>query len=510
MSLFRWVLLLVASAATLFVVVVTFRNWRADAAWQRVIAEHTDRGDSLAYAAHEAAPVPGDRNFFQTPLLITVLAADDRTVWTKNTVDALRRPFPYSVGTGWWRSGRFLDLAAAQRDLEKAGALAPDARRTPAEAVLAALEPWRAALDELRRAAQMRPESRLDELPNDENAHQNDQSFGRNLRRMSIMERYANALGVRACAELAAGRVDEALADTMALLRFLQGISEWEQTGVPFGLLGSAVQPYWEGLQRHIWSEPQLAALQAEFAKLRPLQARVHILQRERALALRYFEEQPARATKLGVDWYDDIRQFFGNGWLTRAAMQQNRIDFCRYYDAAVLAGIDTVADRVVMDRSTSSLQDLEALMRTKKTADNLPARVLSAFPQPAYRLLNCLLGIRNILMFEMPVRCLIASCALERYRLAHGSYPERLAEVAVFLAGQTPRDPVDGEPLRYIRTSPDTYKLYSIGLNARDDGGTEYVPERPKKGAPAVHHRLTDVPPGDWVWPQLAAKLPD
>ena len=61
----------------------------------------------------------------------------------------------------------------------------------------------------------MRPESRLDELPNDENAHQNDQSFGRNLRRMSIMERYANALGVRACAELAAGRVDEALADTI-------------------------------------------------------------------------------------------------------------------------------------------------------------------------------------------------------------------------------------------------------------------------------------------------------
>ena len=96
-SLLRWTLLLVASAATLFVVVVTFRNWRADAAWQRVFVEHADRGDPLAYAAHEAAPVPGDRNFFQTPLLITVLAADDRTVWTKNTVDALRRPFTHAI-----------------------------------------------------------------------------------------------------------------------------------------------------------------------------------------------------------------------------------------------------------------------------------------------------------------------------------------------------------------------------------------------------------------------------
>jgi hypothetical protein len=513
MSLLRWVLLLVASAATLFVVVVTFRNWRADAAWQRVIADHAARGDPLAYAAHEAAPMPVNRNFFQTPLLVTVLAADDPTVWTKNTVDALRRPFPYSVGTGWWHSGRFLDLAAAQRDLEKAGALTPDARRTPAEAVLAALEPWRAALDELRRAAQMRPESRLDELPNDENARQNDQSFGRNLRRMSIMERYANALGVRASAELATGRVDEALADTVALLRFLQGINEWEKTGVPFGLLGSAVQPYWEGLQRHIWSEPQLAALQAEFARLRPLQARVRILRRERALTLRYIEEPPNRVAELGVDWYDGIRQFFDNGWLNRAAMQQNRMDFCRYYDAAVLAGIDTVADRVVMDRSTSSLQEMEAQTRNAKFADDLPGRipsVLSQSPHLSNQLENDLLGLRNIVMMEMPVRCLIASCALERYRLAHGSYPERLAEVAVFLAGQTPRDPVDGEPLRYVRTSPDTYKLYSIGLNARDDGGTVYVPERPKKGAPAVHHRLTDVPPGDWVWPQLAGKLPD
>ena len=511
MSLLRWGLLLVASAATLFVVVVTFRNWRADAAWQRVIAEHTDRGDPLAYAAHEAASVPADRNFFQTPLLVTVLAADDRTVWTKNTVDALRRPFPYSVGTGWWRSGRCIDLVAAQRDLEKAGALTPDARRTPAEAILAALEPWRAALDELRHAAQMRPESRLDELPNDENAHQNDQSFGRNLRRMSIMERYANALGVRACAELAAGRVDEALADAVATLRFLQGLSEWENAGVPFDLVGSAVQPYWEGLQRHAWSEPQLATLQAEFAQLRPLQSQARILRRERALTLRYIEEQPNRAAELGVDWYDGIRQFFGNGWLTRAAMQQNRIDFCRYYDDAVLAGIDTVADRVVMDRVTSSLQDLvEVLILKKHTADNTPIRVRSALLQPSNGLWNNLFGIRNILMLEMPVRCLVASCALERYRLAHGSYPESLAEVAVFLAGQTPRDPVDGEPLRYVRTSPDTYKLYSIGLNARDDGGTEYVPERPKKGAPAVHHRLTDVPPGDWVWPQLAANRSD
>jgi hypothetical protein len=510
-SLLRWVLLLVASAATLFVVVVTFRNWHADAAWQRVIAEHTDRGDSLAYAAHEAAPVPDDRNFFQTPLLITVLAADDRTVWAKNTVDALRRPFPYSVGTGWWHSGRFLDLAAAQRDLEKAGVLAPDARRTPAEAVLAALEPWRAALDELRRAAQMRPESRLDELPNDENTQQNDQSLGRNLRRMSIMERYANALGVRACAELAAGRVDEALADTVAILRFLQGISEWEQTGVPSGIVGSAVQPYWEGLQRHAWSEPQLVALQAEFAQLRPLQSQARILRRERALTLRYIEEQPNRVAEFGVDWYDGIRRFFGNGWLTRAAMQQNRIDFCRYYDAAVLAGIDTVTDRVVMDRVTSSLQDLvEVLILKKHTADNTPIRVRSALLQPSNGLWNNLFGIRNIVMLEMPVRCLIASCALERYRLAHGSYPEHLAEVAVFLAGQTPRDPINGEPLRYVRTGPDTYKLYSIGLNARDDGGTEYVPERPVKGVPFVKRGITDVPPGDWVWPQLAGKLPD
>ena len=135
---------------------------------------------------------------------------------------------------------------------------------------------------------------------------------------------------------------------------------------------------------------------------------------------------------------------------------------------------------------------------------------MLAGLPQPSHGLLNNLWSVRNAVLLEMPVRCLVASCSLERYWLAHGSYPERLAEVAVFLAGQTPRDPIDGEPLRYVCTGPDNYKLYSIGLNARDDGGTVYVPERPVKGVPPVRHSFSYVPPGDWVWPQLAANRSD
>ena len=82
-------------------------------------------------------------------------------------------------------------------------------------------------------------------------------------------------------------------------------------------------------------------------------------------------------------------------------------------------------------------------------------------------------------------------ACALERYRLAHGSYPVELAALVPEYSPVMPRDLIDGQALRYRCLSSGSYELYSIGLDGRDDDG------RPATGVGAAA--------GDWVWPQLA-----
>ena len=63
-------------------------------------------------------------------------------------------------------------------------------------------------------------------------------------------------------------------------------------------------------------------------------------------------------------------------------------------------------------------------------------------------------------------------ACALERYRLAHGDYPESLDALEPQFIAQVPHDIINGQPLHY-RLQPDgLFILYSVGWNETDDGG--------------------------------------
>ena len=90
-----------------------------------------------------------------------------------------------------------------------------------------------------------------------------------------------------------------------------------------------------------------------------------------------------------------------------------------------------------------------------------------------------------------------IAACALERHWLAHGSYPESLAALAPEFAMPVPLDPMSGQPFRYERTVDGRFRLWSVGWNGKDDGGTVAL-----TGTPASKSRNINFEQGDWVWP--------
>jgi hypothetical protein len=88
--------------------------------------------------------------------------------------------------------------------------------------------------------------------------------------------------------------------------------------------------------------------------------------------------------------------------------------------------------------------------------------------------------------------RAMLALLAVERYRLRHGGWPARLADVPKDLLDDVPLDPYDGKPVRYRRTA-DGVVVYVVGADGKDDGGAV---ERPASGgAPADWgYRLWDV----------------
>jgi hypothetical protein len=87
-----------------------------------------------------------------------------------------------------------------------------------------------------------------------------------------------------------------------------------------------------------------------------------------------------------------------------------------------------------------------------------------------------------------------VIACGLERYRLKNGAYPDKLEQLVPQVVDRLPADAVSGEPYRYA-LEDGGYKLWSVGWNAKDDGGT------PGKS-------LFDTEAGDWAWRGGPARL--
>ena len=77
-------------------------------------------------------------------------------------------------------------------------------------------------------------------------------------------------------------------------------------------------------------------------------------------------------------------------------------------------------------------------------------------------------------------------ACALERYHLAHGDYPETLDALVPQFIEKLPHDIIGGQPLHYRRSEGGKFLLYSVGWNETDDGGQD--------GG-------NDFAKADWVW---------
>ena len=84
-----------------------------------------------------------------------------------------------------------------------------------------------------------------------------------------------------------------------------------------------------------------------------------------------------------------------------------------------------------------------------------------------------------------------IIACALERYRLANGQYPESLDQLAPSYLNEIPHDKASGKAFHYKVKKDGKFLLYSIGNKGKDNGGEIVL----------NHAGHIDINKSDWVW---------
>lgn len=518
--LLRWGLIGLAGIVTLAAILVVEENWRGKRDWENYKRAAEARGERFEWAA--LMPATGARNpaIVNAPALtnLVIVQMNERTGeilklggtnvndFIKNSTHHFQKPsetnffgqqrfrvtrddgtWPKEI-SGDWTQGRLTDLEAWQTYYRTPPANSSDEfpvapqPQTPAKDVLLALSKYDAAIEELHSVTnEMRSlfaGSKLDE-----------RFFTASVDYYAATKGRCRVLQLRAVAELADDQPAKALDDIKLLLRL-----DGEQCQMPLliaQLVGIAetsmtLQPIYEGLAQHRWNDAQLAELEQALAALDIMSYYPRAVRGECAFAITSLENQRiTREIKYPEDVSGKLKTISLRS-MPAAYFYQSELAFARMYDQLVLPLVD-LTNRII---SPSALNRMNAEVQSQMKHYSL-YKVQALMTIPAVGA-----SVSKIARVQSQVDLARVACALERYRLVHGDYPETLDALAPQFVGKVPHDLINGEPLHYRRTEDGQFVLYSVGWNETDDGGKVVL----RKGGSVDREK------GDWVW-QYPAK---
>ncbi|MBI4660580.1 MAG: hypothetical protein HY735_17220 [Verrucomicrobia bacterium] len=513
----RRLAIVLAWAATLIALFYAEENWRGWRAWNKYRQECEARGVQLNYQTLWPKPVPDDQNFAATPAVKSWFensgGADCEKRWMDKFSLASRR-VP-SAGAGGRLTGkrRFVDLVAWEeafaaiqpgqtvppREEFASNQLDRESRAKAAPGVLAGLKTHEPVFEELR-AASRRSVSRYPLQYDVESPHVMSMPHTENL--WAACRR----LELRACAELAAGQSEAALEDVKLMLYLADSvrgepivISQWDRVS----WFSRAVQPIWEGLTEHVWSQSQLQELATQLLRYDFLADGRYGLDAERAGAL-WTIDCIAKSDQLGqmllfsdersvssmtlnqlTRWPILIVRLMPSGWLA-----WEKLNYCRNFEIYLRSGFEPSHKRVSPAQIQANAAEADRLHRENRRS-HLRAALGHSLAAAMLLPPHCESLVRGFIFGQAIADQATLACALEQYRLAHGQFPEKLDALRPQFISQSVKDALTGEPYKYRRTEDDRFVLYSAGWNEKDDGGTVALQ---KDGN-------LDLKNGDWVW---------
>jgi len=488
----RRFLVAAASVVTVIALIYVEENWRGKSAWEKFKREWEAKGERFDLASFVPKPMPPEQNFFATPFWASLdyernpqtqeVKWKDTNGWQRTQqldIYGPRQPQVTLPSLGTMHRRELTDLREWQK-YYRANTNFPSAPQPqePAQDVLLALGKFDRVLAELSDASR-RPYAHFP-------VHYGE-GFDALLPHLAALKGLSQALRLRSIAFLSANQPDEALNDIKLGLRLSQAsqaepllISYLVQIAINQIMLNSV----WEGLALHRWNEAQLAELQRALESMDLLADYLRAMRGERAFSNDLMDKlrrgrYPASAPAPDEAGPADITRV--TAWAPSGFVYQNQLHINRLHQERTLRVIDASEHRAYPERARE-MEDPPELRKT--TPYNILARLL--FPALTKTAIKAATA-------QAMLDLATAACALERYRLANGQFPDTiLALVPRFLA--RPRmDVIDGEPLRYQRTAGGQFILYSIGWNEKDDGGEVAL----TKGKPPG----PDFTRGDWVW---------
>ena len=494
----RAVLFGVLASITVLLLARTLSDWQGRRAWEAYRAEAEQRGVVFDLEKLMPPPVPDAENFAATPLLRPFQSGNPEYAERRAKVGPqvpelpihlsdphLKAPWPNKQN---WLVGQRWNLAEFQAYYGSSTNFpAWPAPRTPAEDVLKALSRFDSELAEMHAAA-ARPHTRF-------NTKIAEDGVSTLLPHLAAVKALVAAASLRSVAALAAGRSNEAFADAKLAFRLADSLKDEPLVISHLVRLAAhtiALRAAWEGLADHRWADAQLAQWQAELVKLNfPAELR-HAMAGERAYgnrALEFIQRRPEMLDALGkLEEPAASAPAFANRAMPGGWLFQERINYNRYFDDYFLSALPTGGERLDLSMVRAKEAALSAEQERKWQGAGMMLRheVFANMTLPAYE--KTMLRACQAQVFT---QLAATACALERHWLARGSYPESLAALAPEF-GPLPSDPMSGQPFRYERTADGHFRLWSVGWNGKDDGGTVAMSDG----------RNINFEQGDWVWP--------
>jgi hypothetical protein len=413
--------------------------------------------------------------------------------------------------SGHWAAARTTDLKPWQSFYRSLATTNPGVEipitpqpQSPAADVLLALCKFDPVIEKLREASKL-PYSRF---PLD---YTNENPGMILLPHPAALKRYGQYLQLRAIAELQNGQSEKALDDVKLMLYLTDSIRTEPfliSHLVRIAILQIMLQPVWEGLAEHQWSDEQLVSLDAELAKLDFLADYKLSMRGEMGLQggdIDYLRQHPYQIQNFaGMSGGEDENRAepvlpgnFAGRLLPAGWFYQNQFRCARMMVEFYIPLADVDQETV----SPSAVRHADEVLRaeTKKTT---PYNILEKMLFPS-------LGnaVKKFAYAQTSVDLARTAIALERYRLAHGEYPESLNALAPQFINKLPHDIIGGQPLHYRRDPPSPssgaaggqFVLYSVGWNETDDGGV--VVNRKSVNPRDESSNTLDISQGDWVW---------
>ncbi len=503
------------SGVVLVFLVIAFyieEDWRGEAYWKQAQEDIAAQGESLDPDKFVPPPVPDEENFGVLPIFH--LDPDPASASSRYAEDlspmkmkrAFSRVSPNNLPTssterlepdqlpylGKWSKGEQPDLSVIKKRLaDLCHRELPTARLSPNASLTDMFGLLCPAHANLRAAAATHPLCRFEE------DYTSEPAFSRQMGGITSPLQMAQVLSYEERLSLLGNQPQLVLDDLRVGWKVDSGVRQEPLliAGlISMGVVAIQMEGVREGLAEHAWNDQQLEEIDNALGKIDYLKESQFCIRGDTAVVsiptADYLKEHRLRIQEamLGMpltsSWDEEIGSFIfstgalliPNGWF-----DDFKADNARFHLLGTVRMVDPALRRVFPEKEARALRLIQDARESSFWRDYL-IRAL----EPMLR------SVKRFAYTQTQIDEARIACRLERYRLAHGKYPDALGALMPVYGADLPHDVMNGQLYHYKPLSDGTYLLYSVGWDQIDDGGRENVTST------GYHYYLDDP---DWVW---------